>query len=153
MEYTLNSGFRFDVTNLLCDKGISEEDIENISEKIERAWREIQEMRKSGFIPNHLSKDGVPEPVYFAKLPYLDTNNQNLNTPATIAELIAWGHSLKNQVDAVISFGIGVHFWVTKLFLIFNVANFGMIWMLAKGIVTQSIILQEIMLTQNAYYA
>ena len=114
-EYSLKSGFKFDITNLLHPVGLKDEDIKKISDKIKSAWEEIQRMRKDGFIPKHLSKDGEPEPVYFSKLPYIDESNQSLNTPESIETLISWGESLRNNVDVIISFGIGGSFLGNKV--------------------------------------
>lgn len=114
-KYILESGFVFDVTNLLHPKGVTEEDLEKIVEKINSAEEEVKNMRKTGIIPNHLSKDGEPEPVLFTKLPYIKTEYDNLNNPESIEMLIEWGESLRGTIDAVISFGIGGSFLGNKV--------------------------------------
>lgn len=104
---TLDSGLTMDCRHLLHGQGVRKEEIDQIDFKIKKAHAEIQEMRKSGQIPGHLSKDGTPELVLFSHLPYLKEENTHLNTPQTIQELIEWGDGLKNNIDAVVSLGIG----------------------------------------------
>lgn len=101
----LKSGFVFDYTNLMGEGRVTEEDINGISGKIAAACQAIDHMRQTGEVRGHLSKDGVPEKVLFSQLPYIKEGN--LNTPSSITRLKKFGQSLRYQVDAMVSFGIG----------------------------------------------
>ncbi len=112
-KIVLDSGFEFDFSKLLGEGLVEEKEIESISEKIKQAHEAIEVMRKDCFIKGHLSKDGEPEKVCFAKLPYI-TNN-GINTPQRIKALKDWGESLRYNFDAVISLGIGGSFLGNKV--------------------------------------
>lgn len=101
----LPSGFAFDYRNMVGENKITDSDIEAIDDKIKKTVEAIRTMRESGVIRGHLSKDGEPEKVLFSQLPYVEEGN--LNSPSSIARLKAFGESLKDSTDAVISFGIG----------------------------------------------
>lgn len=101
----LKSGFVFDYTNLVGEGRITEEDINGLSGKIQAACQAISHMRQTGEVRAHLSKDGLPEKVLFSQLPYIKEGN--LNNPQSITCLEEFGQSLRYQVDAVVSFGIG----------------------------------------------
>ncbi len=102
---SLPSGFTFDYTNLYGDGRITQADMENLSRRLRDAHLAVVKMRATGEVRGHLSKDGQPEKVLFTQLPYV--RDGNLNNPASIARLKAFGQSLRHRVDAVISFGIG----------------------------------------------
>ncbi|QDR82031.1 glucose-6-phosphate isomerase [Sporomusa termitida] len=102
---SLPSGFTFDYTNLYGDGRISPADIAALSARLRAAHQAVAQMRATGEVRGHLSKDGQPEKVLFTQLPYV--REGNLNTPASLARLKAFGQSLRHRVDAVISFGIG----------------------------------------------
>lgn len=102
---TLSSGFSFDYNNLYGQGLVTPEDIENIADRLKAAHMAVDQMRATGEVRGHLSKDGVPEKVLFSQLPYVESGN--LNTPSSIGRLKEFGQSIKNRVDAVISFGIG----------------------------------------------
>ncbi|RMH70546.1 MAG: glucose-6-phosphate isomerase [Gemmatimonadetes bacterium] len=112
---TLPQGLTFDFRNLLHEQGVTPRDIDHLQDKIDAAHREIQTLRETGFIPHHCSKDGSPEDVLFTQLPYLDRGHDHLNTTETVQQLITWGESLKNQVDTVVSLGIGGSFLGNKV--------------------------------------
>lgn len=101
----LPSGFAFDYTNLCGPDKVTTADIDGLSERLTAAHQAIEQMRTSGEVRGHLSKDGTPEKVLFSQLPYVADGK--LNTPDSIARLKAFGQSLRYQVDAVVSFGIG----------------------------------------------
>ena len=101
----LDSGFKFDYTNLFGDKKVALDDISEQKSNILKAHEAIEHMRCTGEIKGHLSKDGVPEKVLFSTLPYVKEGN--LNSPESILKLKKFGQSLRYNVDAVISFGIG----------------------------------------------
>jgi len=101
----LDSGFVFEYENLFGAGKVTAEEVQAISGRIAAAHQAVAHMRASGEVKAHLSKDGTPEKVLFAQLPYVEPGH--LNSPDSIARLKAWGASLKNKVDAVVSFGIG----------------------------------------------
>ena len=109
----LASGFRFDFQNLFGDKKVTAAEMDAIQTRIESAHQAIQTMRSAGEIRGHLSKDGTPEKVLFSQLPYVQAGN--LNSPESIARLKAWGDSLVNRVDTVVSLGIGGSFLGNKV--------------------------------------
>lgn len=102
---TLSSGFSFEYGNLYGEKGVTEGDVAALTAKITEAHQAMEHMRATGEVRGHLSKDGTPEKVLFSQLPYVVAGN--LNSPESIAKLKDFGQSLKNRVDAVVSFGIG----------------------------------------------
>ena len=105
MDIKLKSGFTFDFTNLYGDGKVTESDIKEFAEAAKKAHEAVQEMRKTGVIRGHLSKDGTPEMVYFSKLPYIQDGP--LNSEASMKRLQDLADSVQNKVDAVISLGIG----------------------------------------------
>jgi glucose-6-phosphate isomerase len=102
---TLASGFSFDYGNLYGAGKVTSSDVEDLAEKLAAAQKAVEAMRATGEVRGHLSKDGTPERVLFTQLPYVAEGN--LNSPASIARLKEFGSSLKNTVDAVVTFGIG----------------------------------------------
>jgi glucose-6-phosphate isomerase len=111
---TLNSGFTFDYTNLYGVDKVTADDVEGLAERIRDAHAGVEHMRMTGEVRGHLSKDGEPEKVLFTQLPYIAAGH--LNCPASIEKLKQFGQSLKNQVDTVVSFGIGGSFLGNKVF-------------------------------------
>ena len=101
----LPSGFIFDYANLFGEGKVSQADIDAISGRLAAAHAAVAEMRRTGEVKGHLSKDGLPEKVLFTRLPYVDAAGPN--TPAVIQRLKDFGQSLRWRVDAVVSFGIG----------------------------------------------
>nr|WP_188399522.1 glucose-6-phosphate isomerase [Sporomusa sp. GT1] len=101
----LSSGFAFDYTNLYGQGLVTQADVAAIGERLMAAHQAMEHMRSTGEIRGHLSKDGAPEKVLFSQLPYVQAGH--LNSPASIARLKEFGQSLRNKVDAVVSFGIG----------------------------------------------
>lgn len=104
-QLVLSSGFTFDYTNLYGQGLVTQADVAAIGERLIAAHQAMEHMRSTGEIRGHLSKDGAPEKVLFSQLPYVQTGH--LNSPASIARLKEFGQSLRNKVDAVVSFGIG----------------------------------------------
>ncbi|MBP2628698.1 MAG: Glucose-6-phosphate isomerase [Firmicutes bacterium] len=102
---TLKSGFSFEYANLYGAKRVTEGDVAALAGKITEAHQAIEQMRATGEVRGHLSKDGTPEKVLFSELPYVAAGN--LNCPESIAKLKGFSQSLQNRVDAVVSFGIG----------------------------------------------
>ena len=101
----LDSGFCFDYTNMLGEKLISDQDIEEIKNKINKAAQGLGQIRENGFSQGHCSKNGEPEPVYFTRLPLIEEGNPN--TPASIGRLKAYSKQIWDTKDVVIFFGIG----------------------------------------------
>lgn len=117
MALTLKSGFSFDYDNLFGEGKVTQADLDSYSEDIKKAHEAMKVMRESGFIKAHLSKDGAPEKVYFSKLPYVTEENGklNLNSPAGLKRLHEFTESLRNNVDVVVSLGIGGSFLGNKV--------------------------------------
>ena len=109
----LASGLVFDYTNLFGPDKVTAEDLAAIDGRLQDAHRAVEQMRAVGEVRGHLSKDGTPEKVLFTQLPYVADGN--LNSPASILRLQEFGQSLRNRVDAVISFGIGGSFLGNKV--------------------------------------
>ncbi len=101
----LASGFSFDYQNMMGTGKITAEDIVAFAPQIEKAEQAITEMRKTGYIRGHLSKDGEPEKVLFSQLPYVEEGY--LNSPASLAKLDKLQKRVRNNVDVVVSMGIG----------------------------------------------
>ncbi|GBG57966.1 glucose-6-phosphate isomerase [Sporomusaceae bacterium FL31] len=101
----LDSGFTFDYRNLYGEGKVSQVDLDHLADRLQQAHQAITHMRIAGEVRGHLSKDGTPEKVLFTQLPYVQEGN--LNSPQSIARLKQFGLSLRNKVDAVVSFGIG----------------------------------------------
>ena len=117
MALTLKSGFSFDYDNLFGEGKVTQADLDSYAEEIKKAHEAMKVMRESGFIKAHLSKDGAPEKVYFSKLPYITEENGklNLNSPASIKRLHEFTEHLRNNVDVVVSLGIGGSFLGNKV--------------------------------------
>ena len=117
MALTLKSGFSFDYDNLFGEGKVTQADLDECKDALAKAHEAMKVMRKDGFIKAHLSKDGAPEKVYFSKLPYITEENGklNLNSPASIKRLHDFTEKIRNNVDAVVSLGIGGSFLGNKV--------------------------------------
>ena len=117
MALTLKSGFSFDYDNLFGEGKVTQADLDECKDALKAAHEAMKVMRKDGFIKAHLSKDGAPEKVYFSKLPYITEENGklNLNSPASIKRLHDFTEKIRNNVDAVVSLGIGGSFLGNKV--------------------------------------
>ena len=117
MALTLKSGFSFDYDNLFGEGKVTQADLDECKDALKAAHEAMKVMRKDGFIKAHLSKDGNPEKVYFSKLPYITEENGklNLNSPASIQRLHDFTERIRNNVDAVVSLGIGGSFLGNKV--------------------------------------
>ena len=117
MALTLKSGFSFDYDNLFGEGKVTQSDLDECKDALAKAHEAMKVMRDSGFIKAHLSKDGAPEKVYFSKLPYITEENGklNLNSPASIKRLHDFTEKIRNNVDAVVSLGIGGSFLGNKV--------------------------------------
>jgi glucose-6-phosphate isomerase len=101
----LSSGFAFDYENLFGEGKVTAAEVQALAARTAAAHQAVVHMRATGEVKAHLSKDGTPEKVLFTQLPYVEPGH--LNSPDSIARLKAFGASLRNKVDAVVSFGIG----------------------------------------------
>lgn len=111
--YTAKSGFCFDYEHIFGEGKVTSLDIEEMDSKIKDAHQAMKEMRLTGIVRGHLSKDGEPEKVLFSQLPYIKEGN--LNSPKSIARLKEFSASVQNRIDGVISFGIGGSFLGNKV--------------------------------------
>ena len=102
---TLKSGFTFDYDNLFGEGKVTEADVKSYEEDLKKAHEAMKVMREKGFIKAHLSKDGEPEKVLFSELPYIAEGH--LNSPSSLKHLQKLTDHVKNNIDAVVSLGIG----------------------------------------------
>ena len=105
MELKLTSGFLFDYGNLFGDGKVTAADLEAYAPAIRQAHAAVVRMRQTGLVRGHLSKDGAPEPVLFPQLPYVSP--EHLNSPDSLAHLEELSRWVRDEVDAVVSLGIG----------------------------------------------
>ena len=105
MSLTLKSGFSFDYDNLFGEGKVTADDLKSYEEDLKKAHEAMKVMREKGFIREHLSKDGAPEKVLFSQLPYVEEGH--LNSPKSLAHLKELTDHVKDNVDAVVSLGIG----------------------------------------------
>ena len=134
MALTLKSGFTFDYDNLFGEGKVTQADLDECKDAIQAAHAATKVMRESGFIKAHLSKDGNPEKVYFSKLPYITEENGklNLNSPASIQRLHDFTERIRNNVDAVVSLGIGGSFLGNKVLFDVFCGEFWNTWTLEQ---------------------
>ena len=104
-QLKLRSGFTFDVTNLYGPKAVTEEEVKAFEPVYTKAHEAVMNMRKTGIMPGHLSKDGEPEEVLFPQLPYIEDGN--INSPERIFALEELARTTRNRVDTVVFLGIG----------------------------------------------
>jgi len=108
MKLELRSGFSFDYGNMTGEGRVTEADVAELSPRLLAAHEAVEEMRRTGLARGHLSKDGAPEKVLFTELPYVAEGN--LNSPSSLQKLKAFGEDIRENVDAVVSLGIGGSF-------------------------------------------
>ena len=104
-QIVLEDNFIFDYSTMLGKGRIQENDFAEISNRIAAAVQSIATMRATGYVRGHLSKDGVPEPVYFTRLPYLEEGNPN--DRASLAALQQLTVYAREKVDVVVFLGVG----------------------------------------------
>lgn len=105
LALTLPSGFSFDYTNLFGEGRVTAADVAALAPRLQAAHRAVAEMRRTGFVRGHQSKDGAPEKVLFSELPYVAEDH--LNSPSSLQKLKAFGEEVRKSVDVVVSLGIG----------------------------------------------
>ena len=105
MSLKLKSGFEFDYDNLYGEGKVTEADLKSYEADLKKAHEAMKVMREKGFIRAHLSKDGEPEKVLFSQLPYVEEGH--LNSPSSMKHLQELTDHVKDNVDVVVSLGIG----------------------------------------------
>ena len=105
MALTLKSGFSFDYDNLFGDGKVTQADLDEYKDRLAQAHEAMKVMREQGFIKAHLSKDGAPEKVLFSQLPYIEEGH--LNSPSSLARLRKLTDRVRDNIDIVVSLGIG----------------------------------------------
>ena len=105
MALTLKSGFSFDYDNLFGEGKVTQADLDELKDRLSAAHEAMGVMREKGFIKAHLSKDGEPEKVLFSQLPYIEDGN--LNSPESLARLRKLTDHVRDNIDIVVSLGIG----------------------------------------------
>ena len=113
MSLKLKSGFTFDYDNLYGEGKVTEADLKSYEEDLKKAHEAMKVMREKGFIRAHLSKDGEPEKVLFSQLPYIEEGH--LNSPSSLKHLQELTDHVKDNVDFVVSLGIGGSFLGDKV--------------------------------------
>ena len=113
MSLKLASGFEFDYENLYGEGKVTEADLKSYEEDLKKAHEAMKVMREKGFIRAHLSKDGEPEKVLFSQLPYIEEGH--LNSPSSLKHLQELTDHVKDNVDFVVSLGIGGSFLGDKV--------------------------------------
>ncbi len=112
MKIENDSMITFDYTNMFGEGRL---DIDEVKQYIEKYGQDIekavQAIRTEGVAKAHLSKDGLPEHVYFPRMPYAAEGNPN--TPDSIRALMQFKNEFK-KVDSVIFLGIGGSFLGAK---------------------------------------
>ena len=104
-RFTLPSGFVFDVSRLVGEGRIDAEELEQLKERVQQAAEGLAQLRQAGLAKGHLSKDGSPEPVYYAWLPYVAEGHPN--TPELLRKLKDFGRGVRQKYDAVVFCGVG----------------------------------------------
>lgn len=118
----LKSGFEFNYGNMYGEGKVTDTDIASLADKITAAAAAVDQMRVTGEVRGHLSKDGKPEKVLFSQLPYIATGN--LNSPDSIAKLKEFGATVRNDADVVVSLGIGGSYLGNKVLFDVNCGEF-----------------------------
>lgn len=105
-QIELPSGFIFDYATMLGPDRIGAvEDLKRVALSAEAAEKAVSEMRYTGIVKNHLSKDGEAEHVWFTRLPYVHEGNPN--TAESVRKLKEFSASLQHGADAVLFLGVG----------------------------------------------
>ncbi len=103
--FNMPEGMVFNFTNMFGEGRLFEQDVERfITDRGYCADAAVTKIREEGFASGHFSKDGIEEPVFFAKMPFVKDGNPN--DKHSIRRLIEYGRRLKDY-DAVIFFGVG----------------------------------------------
>ena len=104
-KLTMPSGLVFDFTNMFGIDRLQEGEVQLALAKQGKAADEaVAQIRKTGQAKGHLSKDGMPEHVFFPRMPYIADDNPN--TEASIIKLLKYSKYLR-QKDVVVFLGVG----------------------------------------------
>lgn len=95
---TQKNGFSLDFSKMLGCGRLRDTDFVELSGKMVSAHAAICKLRETGRIKNG-------DLVLFPTLPYVESGN--LNTPESIADILAYADSLRGNTQAVVSIGIG----------------------------------------------
>lgn len=109
----LDSGFELDYSNMYNESCIQAKDIQNFDRAIQNVWQHTHILRTTGFEEGHVSKDGLPEPILFFQLPYIDEHN--INTPDMMERLNTLREYGRAHIDTVVSIGIGGSYLGSKV--------------------------------------
>lgn len=101
----LSSGFTFDYTHMMGEGLVQPSDITVLEDKLQAAFKAGLVMRETGVVQGHMSKDGEPELVLFPQLPYVEEGH--INSPEVMEKLEALRKHAQEDIDLVISLGIG----------------------------------------------
>ncbi|MDY4921299.1 MAG: glucose-6-phosphate isomerase [Phascolarctobacterium sp.] len=115
MKYkiTMPSGLVLDFTNMLGRGRLEESEVaQALANQGAAADAAVRQLRATGKAKAHLSKDGLPEHVYFPRMPYIADGNPN--TLETIAKLKEYSEYLK-EIDVVVFLGVGGSFLGNKV--------------------------------------
>lgn len=104
-KLVLPSGFTFEYTNLFGPEKVTQADLEALEPALKDALEAAREMRETGVVAGHLSKDGTPELVLFPQLPYVATGH--INSPEVMRRLLELQEHARQDIDVVVSLGIG----------------------------------------------
>jgi len=104
-EMELPSGLSINYAGILNDWAVTEDDLAALKPQLDELWLASDRLRQEGIVDGHLSKDGAPEPVLFFRLPYVEEGA--INTPAVMDELDQLSSYARENIDTVVSFGIG----------------------------------------------
>lgn len=96
------AGITFDFTNLYGAGKVADKDIAKIEEKAKKAHQAVQNMYNTGYTRDDLKDD---EPNWFCQLPFIEEGKPN--SPAAMRRLQEFSSSVRDNVNAVISFGTG----------------------------------------------
>ena len=86
------SGFTFEYENLFGEGKVTAAEIAAIQAKIAEAHRAIEQMRSTGEVQGHLSKDGAPDKVLFSQLPYILIRPEAVAIPVLMVFLLHLFH-------------------------------------------------------------
>ncbi len=92
------SGFAVHYANMLGEQRLQQADFQALSEKIKKAYDNVEKMRATGMSSSN-------ELVLFPSLPYIEENR--LNSPACVQKILDYAGKLHGKIDAVVNIGIG----------------------------------------------
>ena len=99
MIYEFKNGFKVDFSNIYHETAISSKDIVEQEAVISGAAEKMNDIRRSGMLSGHVSKDGALERVLFPTLVRPDGRRME--------RLLRMAEMGKDKYDTAVSFGIG----------------------------------------------